>query len=117
MPNITRPPSEYLSEGRLFVSTEGSGLAPDHRAKRAVTWLVWASDYPHWTPISQQRDKVERRDDLAAAVKRQLFESNPQRLSLGVALRAVITPKPRRPHELRPHPCRRSVAVRPAITS
>jgi uncharacterized protein len=81
MPNITRLPSEYLSEGRLFVSTEGERGLPQIIDQAGSDWLVWASDYPHWdTEFPNSVTRVERRDDLSAADKRQLFESNPQRL-------------------------------------
>jgi uncharacterized protein len=81
MPNITRPPSEYLGEGRLFISTEGERGLPQIIEQAGSDWLVWASDYPHWdTEFPNSVTRVERRDDLDAAAKRQLFESNPQRL-------------------------------------
>ena len=81
MPNITRPPSEYLAEGRLFVSTEGEDGLPEVISQAGADWLVWASDYPHWdTDFPNSVTNVEGRDDLGAAHKRQLFESNPRRL-------------------------------------
>jgi predicted TIM-barrel fold metal-dependent hydrolase len=81
MPNISRPPSEYLAEGRLFVSTEGEDGLPEIISQAGPDWLVWASDYPHWdTDFPNSVTNVEGRDDLTTGDKRQLFESNPRRL-------------------------------------
>jgi predicted TIM-barrel fold metal-dependent hydrolase len=81
MPNISRPPSEYLAEGRLFVSTEGEDGLPEIISQAGADWLVWASDYPHWdTDFPNSVTNVEGRDDLTSGDKRQLFESNPRRL-------------------------------------
>lgn len=81
MPAIDRPPSSFLEDGRLVISTEGEeGLAEAVR-RLGEQSVVWASDYPHWDsefPGSVQR--VTDRDDLTDAQKRALFEENPRRL-------------------------------------
>jgi predicted TIM-barrel fold metal-dependent hydrolase len=48
MPHITKAPSEYLREGRFFVSTEGEAGLPQVIQQAGADWIVWASDYPHW---------------------------------------------------------------------
>lgn len=81
MPFIDRPPSAFLEDGRLVISTEGEeGLA--HAVVRlGEQSVVWASDYPHWDsefPGSVQQ--VTDREDLTDAHKRALLEDNPKRL-------------------------------------
>jgi predicted TIM-barrel fold metal-dependent hydrolase len=81
MPNITKAPSEYLADGRLFISTEGeAGLAHAFDAIGSDC-IVWASDYPHWdSDFPNGVSKVMTRDDLTADQKRSLFETNAKHL-------------------------------------
>jgi predicted TIM-barrel fold metal-dependent hydrolase len=81
MPNITKAPSEYLAEGRLFISTEGEEGLPHASAALGGECVVWASDYPHWdSDFPNGVSKVMTRDDLDADQKRALFETNAKRL-------------------------------------
>jgi predicted TIM-barrel fold metal-dependent hydrolase len=48
MPGITKAPSAYLAEGRLFVSTEGERGLHHVCEELGDQCVVWASDYPHW---------------------------------------------------------------------
>jgi predicted TIM-barrel fold metal-dependent hydrolase len=81
MPAIDRPPSAYLEDGRLVISTEGEdGLAHAIRELGAQS-VVWASDYPHWdAEFPGSVKKVLDRDDLTPDDQRALFEMNPRRL-------------------------------------
>jgi predicted TIM-barrel fold metal-dependent hydrolase len=81
MPNITKAPSEYLAEGRLFISTEGErslGHALDVLGDRCV---VWASDYPHWdSDFPKGVTNVLALDDLSAQQKQAVLHTNALRL-------------------------------------
>jgi len=81
MPEIDRPPSTFLEDGRLVVSTEGeAGLAHAMRTLGAQT-VVWASDYPHWdAEFPGSVAKVTSPGDLTETELRALFDSNPRRL-------------------------------------
>jgi predicted TIM-barrel fold metal-dependent hydrolase len=81
MPAIDRPPSSFLEDGRLVISTEGEdGLAHAVHALGAQS-VVWASDYPHWDaefPGSVKR--ILHRNDLTEAEKVAMLDTNPRRL-------------------------------------
>jgi predicted TIM-barrel fold metal-dependent hydrolase len=81
MPGIDRPPSTFLEDGRLVISTEGEdGLAHALHALGPQS-VVWASDYPHWDaqfPGSVQ--KVLDRPEITEGERRAVFETNPRRL-------------------------------------
>ncbi|HEY8216668.1 MAG TPA: amidohydrolase family protein [Acidimicrobiia bacterium] len=81
MPAIERPPSSFLEDGRLVISTEGEGGLAHAIDALGVQSVVWASDYPHWDaefPGSVKR--VLDRDDITDADRRALFDTNPRRL-------------------------------------
>jgi uncharacterized protein len=81
MPNIVKPPSEYVAEGRLFISTEGEAGLPHVFSTLGTDLTVWASDYPHWdSDFPNGVDNVLSRDDLTNDQKRALFETNAKRL-------------------------------------
>jgi hypothetical protein len=81
MPHITKAPSEYLAEGRLFVSTEGErglGYACDALGGECI---VWASDYPHWdSDFPNGVTNVLAHDELDADQKRAVLCDNAKRL-------------------------------------
>jgi predicted TIM-barrel fold metal-dependent hydrolase len=78
---VKNRPSEYLAEGRLFVSTEGEGGLPQVVEQSGHHWLVWASDYPHWdSEFPDSVSKVTGRRDLSDGQKQALFQDNPRRL-------------------------------------
>ena len=80
-PNITKAPSAYFAEGRMFVSTEGEDHLPFAIDALGDSSIVWASDYPHWdSSFPRSVTKVTERRDLTAAQLRTLFETNPKRL-------------------------------------
>ncbi|HEV8295834.1 MAG TPA: amidohydrolase family protein [Acidimicrobiales bacterium] len=81
MPHITKAPSEYLAEGRLFISTEGEDSLPHAFASLGSDYIVWASDYPHWdSSFPDSVTKVTDRTDITDAQKQALFETNAERL-------------------------------------
>ena len=80
-PNITKAPSAYFAEGRMFVSTEGEDHLPFAIDALGDSSIVWASDYPHWdSSFPRSVTKVTERRDLTAEQLRTLFETNPKRL-------------------------------------
>lgn len=80
-PNLTKAPSEYFAEGRMFVSTEGEDHLPYALSALGGSSVVWASDYPHWdSSFPRSVTKVTSRDDLTTEQQRALFETNPKRL-------------------------------------
>ncbi len=81
MPAIDRPPSAFLEDGRLVISTEGEDGLADAVQRLGEQSVVWASDYPHWDaefPGSTQR--VKDSAGLSDAQKRAIFDDNPRRL-------------------------------------
>jgi predicted TIM-barrel fold metal-dependent hydrolase len=80
-PGLAKAPSEYLAEGRLFVSTEGEAGIPQAIQQAGDHWIVWASDYPHWdSGFPDSVTHVTERDDITSASKAAIFEANPKRL-------------------------------------
>lgn len=81
MPLITKEPSDYVREGRFFVSTEGEPGLPQAMQLAGEQWIVWASDYPHWDcHFPNSVLGVTKRDDLTAAQKTAILETNAKRL-------------------------------------
>lgn len=90
MPGVPRPPSEYVTEGRVVISCEpeehGIAYAAERLGPGAV---VYASDYPHWDAefpgsVAAVRDRV----DLDAATRQAILGGNARRL-LGARLLAA----------------------------
>jgi uncharacterized protein len=81
MPAIDRPPSAFLEDGRLVISTEGEdGLAHAIGALGAQS-VVWASDYPHWDSEFPNGVKHVLADTaLSDTQKRAVLDLNAQRL-------------------------------------
>ena len=48
MPNISRPPSTYLADGRVVISCEAERHLGHALAGLGDHAVVFASDYPHW---------------------------------------------------------------------
>jgi predicted TIM-barrel fold metal-dependent hydrolase len=81
MPAIDRPPSAFLDDGRLVISTEGEDGLAHAMHELGAQAVVWASDYPHWdSEFPGSVRKVSDRDDLTDAERRALFDANPRRL-------------------------------------
>jgi predicted TIM-barrel fold metal-dependent hydrolase len=81
-PGIDRKPSEYFLSGRCFI-----GCDPDEKYLPHVVdalgngVVVYASDYCHWDCRFPDTVKlISERNDLSAAAKTGIFETNPRRL-------------------------------------
>jgi predicted TIM-barrel fold metal-dependent hydrolase len=80
-PNIDKAPSEYLSGGNLFVSTEGEDGLPQVVEQSGSSWIVWASDYPHWdADFPGAVAKVADREAIAPADRAAILDTNANRL-------------------------------------
>ena len=80
-PNITKAPSEFLTGGQLFVSTEGEDGLPQVIEQSGSNWIVWASDYPHWdADFPGAVAKVADRDAIAPADRAAILDTNANRL-------------------------------------
>jgi predicted TIM-barrel fold metal-dependent hydrolase len=78
---ISRKPSSFLGDGRLFVSTEGEDGLGHVVEQIGSGWLVWASDYPHWdATFPGSVAAVAERNDLAEADRAAILSDNPARL-------------------------------------
>jgi predicted TIM-barrel fold metal-dependent hydrolase len=81
MPSITKPPSEYLTDGRLVVSCEAEkhlAHALDGLGDHSV---VFASDYPHWdAEFPDSVRSISERGDLDAAQKAAVLGGNAARI-------------------------------------
>jgi uncharacterized protein len=81
MPHITRAPSSYLADGRLFISTEGERSLPHALDLLGDHCVVWASDYPHWdSDFPDGVRNVLAQPGLTDAQKRAVLDVNARRL-------------------------------------
>ena len=72
MPNLTRPPSSFVEEGRVVISCEpeehGIAYAAERLGPGAV---VYASDYPHWdAEFPGSVAAIRDQEDLDVATRR-----------------------------------------------
>jgi hypothetical protein len=82
MPGLTRPPSEFVADGRVVISCEpeehGIAYAAERLGPGAV---VYASDYPHWdAEFPGSVAAIRDRDDLEPATRRAILGGNARRL-------------------------------------
>ena len=81
MPNIGKPPSEYLADGRLVISCEGERHLAHALAGLGRHVVAYASDYPHWdAEFPTTVRKITDRADLSDAEKAAVLEDNARRL-------------------------------------
>jgi uncharacterized protein len=80
-PLLTAPPSEYMRNGRVFVSCE-----PEEKTPRYVPDffpednILYASDYPHWDGNFPDTVRtLADRTDISDSLKRKIFFDNPLR--------------------------------------
>jgi predicted TIM-barrel fold metal-dependent hydrolase len=81
-PNLRRPPSEVLAEGRLFcsVETEEEHLEYAVESLGEDIWL-FATDYPHQgSPWPDGVSQIAERDGLSESAKLKIFGGNALRL-------------------------------------
>jgi len=88
---IGRAPSEYLGDGRLWVSCEPSEQDLVHTCERIGAELVlFASDYPHWdAEYPESVSKIRDRPGLTAADRDAILGGNARRY-LGAHLGAAV---------------------------
>ncbi len=85
---LTRDPSRYLDEGRLFFSCDPDEKYLDFAANAQLTdqtrgedCILFASDYPHSDAIFPGALRaLTERDDLTADQKRKITSDNAARL-------------------------------------
>jgi uncharacterized protein len=88
---ISRAPSSFLHEGRLFISTEGEDGLGHVVDQVGSDCLVWASDYPHWDArFPGAVAAVSERDDISEADRAAILSHNAARM-LGWAEEPVAT--------------------------
>jgi predicted TIM-barrel fold metal-dependent hydrolase len=81
MPAISKPPSEYLRDGRVVVSCEAERHLPHALAGLGAQTVAYASDYPHWDcEFPESVRKIADRDDLTDEQKRAVLGDNALRL-------------------------------------
>ncbi|HLG74103.1 MAG TPA: amidohydrolase family protein [Chloroflexota bacterium] len=80
-PLLTAKPSEYMANGRVFVSCE-----PEEKTLRYVPDffpednILYASDYPHWDGnFPETVNTLANRTDISDTLKRKIFYDNPCR--------------------------------------
>jgi hypothetical protein len=81
-PHIKGKPSEYLQQGRVFVSCDPDEPELGHVAARMGSdCLVYASDYPHWDAMFPGSvAAIAGRADLSGEQKRAILSANARRL-------------------------------------
>jgi predicted TIM-barrel fold metal-dependent hydrolase len=81
---VRKKPSEYLTEGRVFVSCEGSEQTLVYALSRLGQGSVlYASDFPHESnPEIAQREirELAEREDLSEEAKKKIFSDNVEAL-------------------------------------
>jgi predicted TIM-barrel fold metal-dependent hydrolase len=81
MPHISKPPSEFLADGRIVVSCEGEQHLPHALSGLGTHSVVYASDYPHWdAEFPDTVRHIADRDDLTAAEKSAVLGENAARI-------------------------------------
>jgi predicted TIM-barrel fold metal-dependent hydrolase len=82
MPQLSRPPSEFVADGRVVISCEPEEHGIAYAAERLGPGVVvYASDYPHWdAEFPGSVADIRDRDDLEPATKRAILGGNARRL-------------------------------------
>jgi predicted TIM-barrel fold metal-dependent hydrolase len=74
---IDRPPSEYLTTGRIFFGCEGNEATLGRMIQElGKDKLLFSSDYPHADRTEGTARFLQERDDLPAGAKGKLLEEN-----------------------------------------
>lgn len=77
---ISHPPSDYLKSGRIFFGCEGNESFLGRVVEEVGEDLfMFSSDYPHADRTEGTARSLERREDIAAPVRRKLLEDNARR--------------------------------------
>ena len=98
MPNLTRPPSTFVEEGRVVISCEPEEHGIRYAAERlGAGAVIYASDYPHWdAEFPGSVAAIRDREDLDAVTRRAILGDNARRL-LGARFERVSVPVERGP--------------------
>ncbi|HEU4342635.1 MAG TPA: amidohydrolase family protein [Candidatus Binatia bacterium] len=77
-PYLTKPPSEYVTSGRIFFGVEcGEKTIPDGVRWGLESTLLYSSDYPHWDGDWPHTVKaVRERQDLTESTKQKMLHDN-----------------------------------------
>ncbi len=78
---ITRPPSDFLADGRIVISCEAERWLPHAIEGLGAQSVAYASDYPHWDcEFPDSVRKIADRDDIDDADKSALLSGNARRI-------------------------------------
>ncbi len=82
MPELSHPPSSFVTDGRVVVSCEPEEHGIAYAAERlGAGAIVYASDYPHWdAEFPGSVAAIRDRADLAPATRRAILGENARRL-------------------------------------
>ena len=74
----SRPPSDYVTEGRVLVSCEPEEHAIAYVSERVGSdKILFASDYPHWdADFPNSVRAISEREDLSDEVKLDILSRN-----------------------------------------
>ncbi len=80
VPDIKRPPSEYIANGHVYFFCEPEEAMLPYVAKQYEDAIVFTSDYPHWdAKFPGAVEALAQRNDLSEAVKRKILSENAAR--------------------------------------
>jgi uncharacterized protein len=93
MANLTRPPSSFVTEGRVVISCEPEEHGIRYAAERlGAGAVIYASDYPHWdAEFPGSVAMIRDREDLDVLTRRAILGDNAQRL-LGARVEPAAVP-------------------------
>ena len=80
--HLTKKPSEYILEGRIWVSCEPEErLLPETLRILGDHMMVYASDFPHWDgTFPESLTELQGREDLTAVQKQKILNDNTKAL-------------------------------------
>ncbi len=74
---ISRPPSDYLSSGRIFFGCEGNErFLPKVIEEVGEDLFLYSSDYPHADRTEGTAQLLQSREDISSSVRKKLLEDN-----------------------------------------
>lgn len=80
VPEIDRPPSEYIKDGNVYFFCEPEESMIPYVAAQYEDALVFTSDYPHWdATFPGAVASLAEREDLSESVKRKVLSENAAR--------------------------------------
>lgn len=80
VPNIKKPPREYVSSGRVYFFCEPEEAMLPYVAGLYPDAVCFTSDYPHWdAKFPGAVESLAEREDLSAELKRKILSENAAR--------------------------------------